>query len=562
MKITTRYRQLVIAACAAIMCVSLWSFATSSAQPLGAGNPAIELVKVADPTLIQSGGTVVYTYGITNTGDVLLTNVVLSDDKLGDIDLRPPRVTSGLQVLYTFQEGSGTTVHDVSGVDPPLDLAVENGAAVSWIPGGGLSINSSTIVASAGTATKIINACKTSDEISIEVWVKPADTTQDGPARIVTLSDGARVRDFTLGQGLWGDQPSALYDVRLRTTTTGNNGVPSLTTPDGSLTTDLSHVVYTRDASGVAKIYINGVVQMSGTVGGDFSNWADFRFALADEFDPDDRTWLGELHLVAVYNRALNQAEVSQNFEAKAGVVLLPGESITATTSSDPLYVDTTNTATATGADPDGGTVSDTDTATVIVAVCEPGSFEPDDVIYRANRITVSAPQCHYFEEPYDEDWVKFWAWAGVEYTIETFGLSVFNDTELRLFDADGNELESNADYGGTVASRIDWVAPTSGTYFVKVTHEKGWGGDEYFYFLQVIESDPDSDVYEPDNTMDEATPITVGMDQAHTFHGPCGGDVDWVKFNATTGTAYIIQTFGLSGDNDTVLRLYDAGGN
>ncbi|MCK4471729.1 MAG: hypothetical protein KAW49_08070, partial [Anaerolineae bacterium] len=231
MKITTRYRQLVIAACAAIMCVSLWSFATSSAQPLGAGNPAIELVKVADPTVIQSGGTVVYTYGITNTGDVPLTNVVLSDDKLGDIDLRPPRVTSGLQVLYTFQEGSGTTVHDVSGVDPPLDLTVKDEGNVDWIPGGGLSINSSTIVASAGTATKIINACKTSDEISIEVWVKPADTTQDGPARIVTLSDGARVRDFTLGQGLWGDQPSALYDVRLRTTTTGNNGVPSLTTP-------------------------------------------------------------------------------------------------------------------------------------------------------------------------------------------------------------------------------------------------------------------------------------------------------------------------------------------
>ena len=559
MKITTRYRQLVIAACIAIACVLSWSFATSLAQPLGAGNPAIEVVKVADPTTIQSGDTVVYTYRITNTGDVPLTKVTLSDDKLGDIALVPPRVTSGLQVLYTFEEGSGTTVHDVSGVGSPLDLTVENGAAVEWMPAGGLSINSSTIVASAGTATKIINACKGSNEISIEAWVKPANVTQgpSSPVRIVTLSDpldGAHKRNFTLGQ------KETTYDVRLRTTATDDNGIPSLTA--GTVNTDeLSHVVYTRDTSGVARFYVNGVeVGSRSDITGDFSNWSDdFQFALANEFGVD-RTWLGELHLVGVYDRALSPAEVIRNFEAR--VVLLPGASIGATASAV-LYSDTTNTATATGTDPDGGTVSGTYSVTVTVTDCGPGSFEPDDVIYRANRITatVSVPQCHYFEEPYDEDWVKFWAWADVEYTIETFGLSVFNDTELRLYDPDGNELEYNADYGGSAASRIDWVAPTSGTYFVKVTHEKGWGGDGYFYFLQVIESYPDSDAYEPDNTKDEAEPITVGTEQAHTFHGACGGDVDWVKFDATTGTTYTIQTLGLSGDNDTVLRLYDASG-
>jgi hypothetical protein len=532
-----------------------WSFATSLAQPLGAGNPDIEVVKVADPTTIQSGDTVVYTYRITNTGAVPLTKVTLNDDKLGDIPLGPPRVTPGPLVLYTFEEGSGTTVRDVSGVEPALDLTVGNEAAVDWMPGGGLSINSSTIVASAGAATKIINACKGSNEISIEAWVKPANATQGphSPVRIVTLSNGASDRNFTLGQN------ASAYDVRLRTTATDDNGIPSLTA--GTVNTDeLSHVVYTRDtSSGVARFYVNGVeVGSRSDITGDFSNWGDdFRFALANEFGVN-RTWLGELHLVAIYSRALSPAEVIQNFEAR--VVLLPGESIGATESTV-LDVSTTNTATATGTDPDGGTVSDTDTATVTVVICEPGSFEPDDVIYRANRITatVSAPQCHYFEEPYDEDWVKFWAWADVEYTIETFGLSVFNDTELRLYDPDGNELEYNADYGGSAASRIDWVAPTSGTYFVKVTHEKGWGGNGYFYFLQVIESYPDSDVYEPDNTMDEAELITVGTEQAHTFHGACGGDVDWVKFDATTGTTYTIQTSGLSGDNDTVLRLYDA---
>ena len=99
-KITTRYKQLITAVFVIITCVLLGSFAASSAQSLGSSNPAIEVVKVADPTLIQSGGTVVYTYGITNTGDVPLTNVTLSDDKLGVIiPLPTQRVTSGLQGL-------------------------------------------------------------------------------------------------------------------------------------------------------------------------------------------------------------------------------------------------------------------------------------------------------------------------------------------------------------------------------------------------------------------------------------------------------------------------------
>jgi hypothetical protein len=224
-------------------------------------------------------------------------------------------VTEGLQVLYTFEEGSGTTVQDVSGVGVPLDLEVSDGAAVGWVSGG-LVIHSSTVVASAGAATKVIDGARASNELTLEAWVQPGDTSQDGPARIVTLSQGPYSRNFTLGQGLWGSQPSDLYDVRVRTTATDNNGTPSLTTPAGLLTTELTHVVYTRGASGVARIYVDGVERVSGAVGGDFSNWDEsFRLALGNELT-GDRPWLGELHLVAIYDRALSQAEVSQNFEA------------------------------------------------------------------------------------------------------------------------------------------------------------------------------------------------------------------------------------------------------
>jgi hypothetical protein len=232
----------------------------------------------------------------------------------------PPegRVEEGLQVLYTFQEGSGATVHDVSGAGEPLDLSIADETAVSWTAGG-LSIESATLVASAGAASKVINASQASHELSVEAWLIPANATQDGPARIVTLSQDAYHRNFTLGQGLWCSYPPDVYDVRLRTTTTDASGQPSLTTPAGTLSAVLSHVLYTRDAAGVARIYVDGALVMEGTRGGDLSNWAStYRLALANELSLG-RPWLGELRLVAVYSRALTAAEVLQNYQAGPG---------------------------------------------------------------------------------------------------------------------------------------------------------------------------------------------------------------------------------------------------
>ncbi len=214
-------------------------------------------------------------------------------------------------VLYTFEEGSGTTVNDVSGVGSPLNLTVANGAATSWVSGG-LSINSSTIVESSVAATKVIDAVTTSNAITIEAWVKPANLIQTGPSRIVTLSLNTGNRNFTMGQ------VANTFDQRLRTTTTSNNGLPSITTPSGTATTALTHVVYTRDASGSATIYVNAAPEVSGTVGGNILNWnTTYKLALGNEFTLT-RTWLGEFHRVAIYDSALSQSQVTQRFAAGA----------------------------------------------------------------------------------------------------------------------------------------------------------------------------------------------------------------------------------------------------
>ena len=76
-----------------------------------------------------------------------------------------------------------------------------------------------------------INAARASNALTLEAWVTPANTTQSGPARIVTLSATPQTRNFTLGQ----DGPA--YNVRLRTTATDDNGNPSLSSAPGTLTT-------------------------------------------------------------------------------------------------------------------------------------------------------------------------------------------------------------------------------------------------------------------------------------------------------------------------------------
>ncbi|MCA9147060.1 MAG: DUF1592 domain-containing protein, partial [Planctomycetales bacterium] len=222
----------------------------------------------------------------------------------------------GLIVLYDFAQGSGQTVRDVSGVGTPLDLVIEKSSSVRWT-NGALVVESSTSIASAQPAKKVIDAVKRSNAITIEAWLKPANNAQTGPARIVSLSSDTSQRNVTLGQD------KDFYDVRLRVTGSDNNGLPSTSSPKKSLQTRLSHIVFTRDAAGTAIIYIDGKQIANGKVNGNFSNWdGKHRLALANEITKD-RPWLGELHRVAIYDRALAPKEVQQSFAA--GAKAMPG---------------------------------------------------------------------------------------------------------------------------------------------------------------------------------------------------------------------------------------------
>ena len=219
------------------------------------------------------------------------------------------RIRAGLIALYDFSEDKGPLIKDRSGVGQPLDLKIEDLKSVARSKGK-LDVRGKTRIRSEKPAARIADAVKRSGELTLEVWVRPAKTNLSGPARILTLSNSPNERNFTIGQE--GDK----YDVRLRTTKTSTNGIPSLMTGSKTLQTKLTHFVYTRDRAGKTRIYLDGKVREEKTIPGALSNWdGSFPLALANELS-GDRPWEGTLYLAAIYSRGLSPREVQQNFSA------------------------------------------------------------------------------------------------------------------------------------------------------------------------------------------------------------------------------------------------------
>lgn len=212
--------------------------------------------------------------------------------------------------LYPFDEGGGATVRDASGAGAPLHLTVLDATAVRWVPGAGMEILRPTAVTSSGPATKVSSAAMSSGQVTLEAWVTPSNSSQTGPARIATVSGSPAVGDVNVHLG----QSATTASARLRTTSDGFSWIQ----PPGvfSSTTAPVHLVTTFDGT-TLRLYVDGVVRSATREpGGDLSNWdPSFPLTVGNEVTLD-RPWLGTVHLVAAYGRALSAAEVRENLAA------------------------------------------------------------------------------------------------------------------------------------------------------------------------------------------------------------------------------------------------------
>ena len=141
-------------------------------------------------------------------------------------------------------------------------------------------------------------------------------------------------RNVTLGQSPTEQQR---YVAMARTTSSDATGGPQLFSPDNSLTTNLTHVVFTRSGGGTRSLYVDGALLASDSNTGTFASWnGAANLALGNEFD-QDRHWLGTYHLVAIYDRALPLEEVQMHFNLGATMPQQPPDPLVQLLSNTPF---------------------------------------------------------------------------------------------------------------------------------------------------------------------------------------------------------------------------------
>jgi subtilisin-like proprotein convertase family protein len=133
----------------------------------------------------------------------------------------------------------------------------------------------------------------------------------------------------------------------------------------------------------------------------------------------------------------------------------------------------------------EAGGLTNTGTYFVSIAVDDHG-----DTSGTATAIAIPSTTAGSIEAPYDLDVFSFVATSGTSYRFRTT-LNSLNDSTLSLLAPDGTtQLSYDDDGGGGLSSLIDWIAPSSGTYFVEVA---GFGSDSGSYDLVASINGPGS---------------------------------------------------------------------
>jgi glycopeptide antibiotics resistance protein len=166
----------------------------------------------------------------------------------------PNRAGEGLVLFYDFSEGEGDHVHDRAGSAGPVDLGIHDPDHVRWLSPNGLLVEKETILISTEPARKLsADRFSAHSELTVEVWVAPADLSQGGPARILSYSKDPYHRNFTLAQ------QGGNIVFRLRTPVSGLNGInPELRTRNQPLSSGIQHLVVTYH-EGIETLYLDGV---------------------------------------------------------------------------------------------------------------------------------------------------------------------------------------------------------------------------------------------------------------------------------------------------------------
>jgi VanZ family protein len=210
------------------------------------------------------------------------------------------RTTRGL--LASYEPGSdSTTVENLRGHHAETDLHLSPTGVV--VTDGALQF-SGGLARTRASAAVLTDAIVEHDALTIEVWTRSDDLDQEGPTRIVTISDGVETDQVNVHLG----QERGALSVRLR----ADCGDFNTTAVPGVFTSRRrwAHLAVTY-GDGVQRVYVQGRLVDARRFSGDLDGWdRSYPFALGNE-TTRNRPFAGEVASAAVYDRALGPREIA-----------------------------------------------------------------------------------------------------------------------------------------------------------------------------------------------------------------------------------------------------------
>lgn len=216
-------------------------------------------------------------------------------------------ILDGLISWWKFNEGQGNDLADSEDANP----GINHGAAwVNGIIGYALSFNGTSdyvsIVAPDGGNLD-------PDTISIEMWVKANNNTSDGV--MYTREPWADNCSVFQQQNYW--------NFAIDTSDDGGSRIKVGTIPGDLIVSQWQHIVFTYNGSEM-KAYLNGVLVNSGAQSGLINNHPGNTHAYIGCKYRDPPTWPiercfdGGIDEVRIYNRALSEQEVLNNYTLRS----------------------------------------------------------------------------------------------------------------------------------------------------------------------------------------------------------------------------------------------------
>jgi hypothetical protein len=292
--------------------------------------------KTTDPTV--NGMQVTMTP--TNAGDYWY-QVNATDGKVNspDFNINLPVYTPSMgrndtdaMVLYRYNEGSGSVIHDYAAIGTPANLTINNKDATQWIPGQGLSIHGASRIMSAAVP-KLMELAK-KKTCTIEVWIS-TDTVYAPTywlGGILAWELPNEQRNFAIGH--------IFRDFVFSPCGTKFNPLERKSPHFNYIRTGLQHIVITWDGV-TTRAYINGTLVGQSNVNWQSDKWspdAPLIVGSLNSGQPDNgdniarsigvglyimprqvemqHTYLGTLYLTAIHKKCMTPEEVKNNYQA------------------------------------------------------------------------------------------------------------------------------------------------------------------------------------------------------------------------------------------------------